>query len=46
MSGQQSNGNSQLNEARDGVNKRADKKAFLGKTKRRQWAAKRRYSNN
>ena len=46
MSNQQNNGNSQLNEARDGVNKRVDQKTFLGKTKRRQWAKWRRYSGN
>lgn len=43
MNNQQTNGNSQLNEARDAVNTRTDHKTFLGRTLRRQWAQKRRY---
>lgn len=43
MSNQQNNGNSQLNDAREGVNSRVDHKTFLGRTKRRQWSNKRRF---
>lgn len=37
------NGNSQLNQEREQVNKRVDHKTFLGRTKRRQWSKKRRF---
>jgi hypothetical protein len=40
---EQKNGNVQLNEARTSVNRRVDHKTFLGRTKRRQWAQKRRF---
>jgi len=40
---QQSNGNIQLNEAREDVNRRVDHKTLLGRTKRRQWQSKRRF---
>ena len=43
MRNQQGNGNVQLNEARENVNKRVVQKTFLGKTKRVQWNAKRRF---
>lgn len=43
MNNQQNNGNSQLNEAREGVNNRVDSKAILGATKRRIWNSKRRF---
>ena len=43
MNNQQNNGNSQLNEAREGVNNRTTHKTFLGRTKRVQWGAKRRF---
>ena len=37
------NGNPQMNEAREGVNKRISKKAILGKTKRVGWNNNRRF---
>jgi len=43
MNLQQTNGNTQLNEARESVNKRTSYMTFLGRTKRRQWASKRRF---
>lgn len=43
MNLEQNNGNTQLNEARNSTNKKIDHMTFLGKTKRRQWNAKRRF---
>ena len=39
---EQSNGNTQLNNARDEYNQRLSKLAYLGKAKRLAWADKRR----
>lgn len=43
MNSQQNNGNSQLNTAREDVNKRVEQKTFLSRTKRVQWNSKRRF---
>lgn len=43
MNNQQSNGNPQLNGARESVNNNVDRLTFLGRTLRRQWASRRRY---
>ena len=43
MNNQKSNGNSQLNEARESLNDRVNKKAFLGKTIRNAWSSMRRF---
>lgn len=37
------NGNPQMNEAREDVNKRVSKKAMLGKAKRQDWNNNRRF---